>query len=115
LPLNETGLTLLATTLQGVLLFGQLHSAPAGVTNMDNIALPGRLPALWNTPGSNFGLISAMNFTGGTPGASVYSVTFWDSETDGTCRGEEPLTGDVTFNAAGEFQVTAIDFVGTST
>jgi hypothetical protein len=115
MPLNKTGLTLLATTLQGVLLFGQLHSGPAGADGTGNVALPGRLPARWDTPDSNFGLISAMNFTGGVPGSSVYSVTFWDAETDGGLWSEEPLTGDVTFNAAGEFQVTAIDFVGTST
>lgn len=116
MSLNGTGMLLLAGVLQETLLYAQLHSGLAGVGGTDNIAIVGRQPVNWNTPVAtgNFGLISLMSFTGGNPGADVYSVTLWDAETGGVFYGEHPLTGDVTFNALGDFQVTAIDFTGIS-
>lgn len=115
MPLNETGLTLQATTLQTVLLFAQLHSGLAGMSGMDNIAVAGRRPVHWTMPtNGDFGLISQIAYTAGTPNAAVYSVTLWDAETNGTYYGEYPLTGDAAFNVFGEYQVTAIDFKGTA-
>lgn len=117
MPLNETGMLFLAGSLQtDALLFAQLHSGFAG-DGTDNIALAGREPVHWDTPSGtgDFGLISAITFSGGTPGGDVYSVTLWDEETDGACHGEFPITsGDITFNLTGEYQITAIDATGTS-
>jgi hypothetical protein len=115
MPLNDTGMDLLASTLQGVLVFAQLHDGPAGITNMDNIAVAGRQPAFWDVPAASFGLVSQLDFTGGDLNGVVYSITLWDTETDGVCYGEFPLTGDLSFNSLGEIQITAIDFVGTTT
>lgn len=117
MPLNAAGMLFLANTLQtDALLFAQLHSGLAG-DGTDNIAVPGRQPVDWDTPVGNgdFGLISAIDFTGGTPGGDVYSVTIWDAETDGSCHGEFPITdGDITFNLMGQFSITAIDATGAS-
>ena len=117
MPLNDTGLSLIATTLQSVLLFGQLHSGFAGSSSTDNIAVAGRQPIHWTAPDSsgNFGLISQMSFTAGPSGGPVFSVTLWDSETDGVPYAECFLGGDATFNIEGEYQVTAIDVTETST
>jgi hypothetical protein len=114
MPLNDTGMQLLADTLQANLLYGQLHDGLAGEDGTDNIVLPGREAAFWTTPVDlgDFGLISQMDFVGGTPGDPVYSVSLWDQPTDGTFYGEYVLTGDSTFNIDGEFSVTAIDWVG---
>jgi hypothetical protein len=114
-PLNDAGLVVLANALRQTLLFAQLHSDVAG-TGGDNIAIAGRLPVTWATPDSDgdFGLASAVVFTGGTPGAPVYSVTLWDDETAGAFYGEFALGGDSAFSTAGQYSVTAIDFVGTS-
>lgn len=113
MPLNSAGLTLQATAIQGVLFYAQLHSGGAGAGGTDNIAIAGRRAVPWGAPGASFGLISQINFTGGTPGSAVHSVTLWSAETGGVCYGEFVLTGDLTFNAIGEFNVTAIDFTGT--
>lgn len=116
MPLNNAGMTLLATTLQTNLAWGQLHSAPAGTSGTDNVTTSGRQPVIWGTPDSfgNFGLTSEIAFTDGDPGGEVYSVTLWDQETGGVFYGEFALDGDGTFGSAGGFSVTAIDFVGTS-
>jgi hypothetical protein len=112
-PLNSAGTLLMADTLQETLLFAQLHSDIAGVDGTDNIAVAGRQPIVWGTPDSdgNFGLLSPLDFTDGEPDSGVYSITVWDTETDGACYGELPFgSGDLTFNAAGEYSVTVIDF-----
>lgn len=117
MPLSSAGMVFIANALQDdALLFAQLHSGLAGVSGTDNIALAGRQPAVWATPGGtgSFGLASQISFTGGTPGTDVYSVTLWGAETAGTFYGEYALTGDTTFNFIGEYQVTAIDFTGTT-
>lgn len=108
----------LANQLQDdALLFAQLHSGLAGAAGTENIAVAGRQPVAWTTPNGttgSFGLTSQIAFTAGTPSGPVYSVTLWDAETAGTFHGEYPLAGDVTFNLSGEYQVTAIDFTGTT-
>lgn len=112
MPLNNAGLVLLATTLQETLLFAQLHDGLAGVDGTDAVAVAGRQATHWGVPASSgeFGLVSAIDFAGGTPGGPVYSVTLWDTETEGLCFGEFPLTGDATFNSMGSYQVTVIDW-----
>lgn len=116
MPLNNPALLFLAAQAQGILAYAQLHSGPAGVAGTDNIAVAGRQLVHWGTPtgAGNFGLISQISFTGGTPGSDVYSVSMWSAETGGVFYGEDPLTGDVTFNALGDFHVTAIDATGNS-
>lgn len=115
MPLNDIGMVFVATELQTKLMFAQLHSGIAGAFGTDNIAVAGRQLIHWTTPAASFGLISVLSFIGGTPGGPAYSITLWDTETDGVYYGENPLGGDNTFNAVGEFQVTAIDVTGTTT
>lgn len=117
MALNADGLELAATALITNLVWAQLHSASAGVDGGDNICSLTRQAVHWDTPdGGDFGMSGAIRFTGGTPNGTVYSVSLWDTEEvdTGTFYGEYPLTGDLTFNGQGEFQVTAIDFTGTS-
>jgi len=109
------GCCCLAGTLQETLLFAQLHSALAGVDGDDNIDPAGRQPLNWDTPDSDGRLRDDL------------AGQLHRSEPRGLCTRHlvgrrnwwrvlrrVPLGGDVTFNSAGEFQVTAIDFEGTS-
>ena len=119
MPLNNNALTALATTLQTILAFAQLHSGPAGMGAMNNVALPGRQAAHWGAPANAFGLISAINFAGGLilAGTPAYSVTLWDAETEtgsSHCFGEFVLSADTNFDLLGNFSVTAIDLTGTA-
>jgi hypothetical protein len=44
----------------------------------------------------------------GTPGGPATHLGLWSAQTDGTFRGGFALTGDQTFNAAGEYNITSI-------
>jgi hypothetical protein len=97
--------------------YGQLHSAAAGTNGTSNIACTPRLALIWTTPTGlgNFGLASAVPFTGGTASGPVYSMTVWTALTLGTFYGEFVLPGgDLTFDASGNYTVTVIDLSGTS-
>lgn len=117
MPLNNRGMQLIATALQDTLTHAQLHSGPGGADGTDNVTTSGRQEINWSTPDSlgNFGLTSLINFTDGEINGVVTSVTLWDAETDGDVYGEWVLAGDQTFGFDGQYQVTAIDFTGTTT
>lgn len=54
-----------------------------------------------------------LNFTG-TPGAAATHVLFFTAASSGTFLGFKALTGDQTYNASGDYQVTALTFTGSS-
>lgn len=111
MALNDGGVALLASALQGVTTYMQVHTAAAGTSGTDNIATP-RLPIFWTSPSAgSWGLASPLRFISGPPSGVAYSVSLWDAESDGTFYGEYVLTsGDLVFNEQGEFLVTALDF-----
>jgi hypothetical protein len=115
--LNTAAMQLLATDLQGVLKYGQLHSAPAGSSYTANLTTAARQPITWISPDTtgSFSLTYLIIFGGGAANAPVYSVTLWTAASGGICYGELPLTGDTKFNASGVYQVTALDFTGSAT
>lgn len=51
----------------------------------------------------------------GTPGAGATHGLYFSAATAGTFYGSQALTGDATFNAAGEYEVTAATITGSST
>jgi hypothetical protein len=54
------------------------------------------------------------DFTG-TPGAGATHALFYSASTAGTFYGYDALTGDQTFNAAGEYSITSLTVTGSST
>lgn len=77
------------------------------VTQSTNESAAARKPVSWtNTNGD----LSAgpINFTGGAASGPVVRVGYWTASTAGTYCGGVMLTGDSTFNAAGEYTVTSI-------
>lgn len=117
MPINSTGLSAAALTLQQNFAFAQLHSGAAGEDYGSNLAVLARQQVSWSQPTTgSFGMRSALRFVGGTPGGTVHSITLWDAISDGNCGGEFLLTGgDSAFNPQGEFLLTAIDFTVTAT
>lgn len=51
----------------------------------------------------------------GTPGAAATHALLFSAPTGGTFLGFDALTGDQTFNAAGEYSLTALTVTGSST
>ena len=111
--LNSAAMGVAATALKGAMLYAQLHSGPAG-NGTANIAATTRQSVTWGTVTGtgNFGISSSLNFTGGTPGGPVYSVTLWSASTSGTCYGEFIITGDATLDGSGNYVLSALDLVG---
>jgi len=50
----------------------------------------------------------------GTPGDGATHALYFSAATAGTFYGYDVLTGDTTFNAAGEYNLTSNTFTGTS-
>lgn len=117
MPLDNTAMVAAANTLRGLALYGQLHSAAAGGSGTSNVTTAARQAITWTaaTGAGSFGLSTALNFTGGAASGAVYSITLWTASSGGTFHGEFVLTGDAAFNAAGAYNVTALDFTGSAT
>jgi len=112
--LNVAAMTVAATALKGAMLYAQIHSGPAGSAGTANIGATTRKSVTWGSvtgPG-NFGISSAVNFTGGTANGPAYSVTLWSASTSGTYYGEFLLSGDATFDSSGNYTLSALDLVG---
>lgn len=72
-----------------------------------------RLAISWGSSSSAEATSGAapLEFTG-TGGAAATHLGVWSAETDGTFRGAVALSGDQTFNAAGQYNVTAVTLTG---
>jgi hypothetical protein len=93
-----------------------LHTAqPASLTSGTNESTAARQAAGWGAVASG-GDFSTTNkaFTGGASGGACTHVGFWSAVTGGTFYGYQALTGDQTFNAAGEYTITSLTVSGTS-
>lgn len=111
--LTNAAMAVAADALQDVLLYAQLHSGPAG-DGTANIACTTRKAITWGSvtgPGS-FGLASSLNFTGGTAGGDVYSVTLWSASTSGVCYGEFLTSGSAVLDGSGNYVLSSLDIVG---
>lgn len=117
MALSNSAMVLAANALRSNATHAQLHSAAAGAAGTSNVTSASRQAVSWSTAtgDGDFGLTAPLNFAGGASGGAVYSVTLWTASTGGTFLGEFVLTGDSSFNAAGEYSVTAIDFDGSAT
>lgn len=51
----------------------------------------------------------------GTPGDGATNALFFSASTGGTFYGYDALSGDQAFNAAGEYDITALTVTGSST
>lgn len=115
--LNNAAMLLAANALKAGLVGAQLHSAAAGGAGTSNLCSSARQAISWGavSGAGDFGLASQLDFTGGAGSGAVYSVTLWStSTTGGVFYGEFVLTGAATFNASGEYSVTAINLDGSA-
>ena len=74
-----------------------------------------RQAASWDTAANGDMILTTdENFTGGAASGAATHIGFWSQSTAGTFYGWLPLTGDQTFNAAGEYTLTAITITGSA-
>lgn len=113
MPLIDTTLNSLGTHLASLITHVGLSTADPGTTGL-NPSAAARLPVTWTVDADGDLTTTQKNFTGGAAGGPVHSFTYWTGLTGGTFRGSDPVTGDTTFNSAGEFSATPV-INGTST
>lgn len=117
MPLSGAVLDLGAGAIRTAITHLSLATAnpePSGTSQ----ATSARQAATWAavTAGTgDFALSGTVAFTGGAANGPVTHVCFWSAATGGTYYGSQALTGDTTFNSAGEYTITALTVNGSST
>jgi hypothetical protein len=92
-----------------------IHTSGA-VTSSANESTAARVAAAWPAPTTgDLVIVAAKNFTGGAANGAAIRVGYWSLATGGTYGGGALLTGDQTFNAAGEYTITGVTENATST
>lgn len=115
MPLNDAILNIGNTAMQAAMTHMSTHSAqPDG--SGSNQTTAARQPITWVTAASG-DLVATVDlaFTGGAANGACTHIGFWSAVSAGTFYGYLPLTGDQTFNAAGEYTVTQVTVTGTAT
>jgi hypothetical protein len=84
-----------------------IHTTGA-VTSSANESAAARVAANWSASSGGDTAVTSKNFTGGAASGPAIRVGYWSLATGGVYGGGSLLTGDQTFNAAGEYTVTGI-------
>lgn len=121
MALNDALLNIGCTAMQGAATHAGIHTAQPDATG-SNPANSARQAITWVTA-ANGDMVATQDiaFTGGTASGAATHLGFWSAAgtgtppTGGTFYGWLALTGDQTFNAAGEYTVTGITITGTAT
>ena len=114
MALTDATLQSLANSLDTLVSHASLHTADPGTTGA-NESTAGRQAITFNVDADgDLTLASTLAFTGGAASGACTHVGLWSASSGGTFRGGFALTGDTTFNAAGEYNVTALTINGTS-
>jgi hypothetical protein len=113
MALNNAALDIAGNALADAIKFLAIHTGDPGTTGANQSGAP-RQPVTWTV--SNGGDLHAedISFTGGEPGGPATHVGYWSAATGGTFYGSQPLVGDSTFNAAGEYDIDSVDEIGTA-
>ena len=85
------------------------------VTSSANESTAARVAASWPTATTgDLVIVAGKNFTGGAANGPAVRVGYWSAPSGGTYGGGALLTGDQTFNAAGEYTITGVTENATS-
>lgn len=110
--LNDAGLVLAANAVDTAITHFSIHTTGA-VTSSTNESTAARVAVNGTVDSDGDITWTNTNFTGGAASGPAVRVGYWTASTAGTYLGGSLLTGDQTFNAAGEYVITSV--VETST
>jgi hypothetical protein len=115
MALTDATLNSLGTSLAALCTHASLHTADPGTTGTNESSAARQAVSFNVDADGDLTLTVTENFTGGAASGACTYVGLWSASSGGTFRGGFALTGDQTFNAAGEYNVTGITITGTST
>jgi len=104
------GATAMAAEVAGM----QVHSGDPGAAGTSNTTTAAREAATMTATGAALALDATVSFTGGAASGTASWVSLWDNAVSGgNWLGNAQITsGDTSFNAAGELDVTAVAITG---
>lgn len=106
--LNDAASVLAANAVDAAITHFSLHTTGA-VTSSANESTAARVAVNGSVDADgDITFTGPYNFTGGAASGPVVRVGYWSASTSGTYYGGVLLTGDATFNAAGEYSVTLV-------
>ena len=109
MALNDTILNIGNAAMQAAMTHASIHSAA------DTESTAARQPITWETAANGDMVILAdLVFTGGASSGAATRVGFYSAVSAGTYYGEQVLTGDQAFNAAGEYTCTSVTISGSA-
>src|SRR3954469_15496520 len=111
--LNTAALQIGRTSIASACAFLSLHSATPNASGSNETTAARVASGIVSTAGVL--TTSSKAFTGGAPSGAVLCVGFWSASTAGTFYGYQTLTGDSSFNAAGQYTVTSLTITGSAT
>lgn len=115
MPLNDALLTIGAQAMCNAATHVAIHTAVPDATG-SNQSSAARQLASWDVAANGDMILTTdENFTGGAASGPATHVGLWSAATGGTFYGYFALTGDQTFNAAGEYTLTGVTVNGSST
>lgn len=116
MPLNNAAMVLGANGIRAGITKMKLHSGDPGSDGTANNTTAAAQTITWSaaTDDGDFGLASAVNFTGGEANGDVTHLSLWNTGLTQN-YGNFPLAGDAAFNSEGEYTVTDLDLDGSST
>ena len=114
MALNDTILNIGNAASQTAMTHAQIHTAQPNASG-SNEASSSRQAITWVTAANGDMVITQdLVFTGGAGSGAATHIGFWSASSSGTFYGWLALTGDQTFNAAGEYTVTGVTITGTA-
>lgn len=114
MPLTDDTLNQVGTYLASLCPYMSIHTADPGTTGANESAAPRQACSFQVDADGDLTLVSTVSFTGGDPSGPAQYAGLWTAAVGGTFRGGFLLTGDNTFNAAGEYDVLSLTINGTS-
>lgn len=116
MALSDGTLNSLGTSLAGLITHAQLHTGDPGALGTSNVSTAARQAVTFTVDADGDLTLSngPVAFTGGAASGPCTYVSLWSASTGGTFRGSYALTGDQTFNAAGEYNLTGLTINGTA-
>jgi hypothetical protein len=115
MALVDAALNAMANHLASIATHASLHTADPGATGT-NESTAARQPIAWDAAvNGDISLTATENFTGGAASGPCTYVGLWSAVSGGTFYGSFALTGDQTFNAAGEYELEDVTINGSAT
>lgn len=112
MPLTDSSLNYMADQWAASVTEVSLHTADPGTTGANESTAGRQVPAFSAAANGDLTVSGTESFTGGAANGACTYVGFWRGA---TFAGGFALTGDQTFNAAGEYTLTDFDLAGSST